>query len=160
MYSLPSHDGDFLDPESAPSSKSSDESCPLQSWLDANGVRQRSSNKVIRCIDEEQDHFFPTLFGGARDFQDNNDLSLDLKDDKCGLFSVMAPESSTPRQVVGKATEDTKSFKVNQYQCDDMDANDNSLVSSTDIWHDKDCVKLVGILDMATTTDDRRNIVN
>ncbi|SAM06253.1 hypothetical protein [Absidia glauca] len=124
------------------------------SWTNNDGNRDQRSNELASFIDEEHGDMFPMLFGGFRDYQDNDDLSMVLVDGRCGVFSVKCAEDPGPsnkRYFIGKAVKSGSCYNINEYFWMGKDQDGNPVVRSTNTWHSQGGLMLEGILDM----DDR-----
>ncbi|SAM00641.1 hypothetical protein [Absidia glauca] len=124
------------------------------SWTNDDGERTRRSDEVASFINEERTDLFPFLFGGSRDYQDNNDTSLALVYGRCGVFKVKQnedPGPSTNRYIIGKAGRTGTGFDIMEYFSMGKDPDGNPLVRSTDVWHSQNDLVLEGTVDM----DDR-----
>ncbi|SAL95007.1 hypothetical protein [Absidia glauca] len=124
------------------------------SWTNDDGNRDQHNDEVAAFINEERADIFPLLFGGSREYQDNNDTSPRLIDGSCGVFMIQRNENigpSTVRYIIGKAQRRDRGMAVREYRWIGRDEDGNPMVHSTDTWHSQNDLVLVGLLDI----DDR-----
>ncbi|SAM00634.1 hypothetical protein [Absidia glauca] len=124
------------------------------SWINDDGNRDQHNDEVAAFINEEGADIFPLLFGGSREYLDNNDTSPRLIDGSCGVFVIQRnedPGPSTIRHIIGKAQRMDLGMAVKEYRWIGRDEDGNPMVHSTDTWHSQNDLVLVGLLDI----DDR-----
>ncbi|KAI8371085.1 hypothetical protein BD560DRAFT_396046 [Blakeslea trispora] len=71
------------------------------SWVDANQLRVKTGSKILEFVQDQGNTFYYNLFGGTRDFADNNDNSYATPKVKNGLFAVFKSRSNEDIRYIG-----------------------------------------------------------
>ncbi|KAI8327353.1 hypothetical protein BD560DRAFT_494529 [Blakeslea trispora] len=71
------------------------------SWVDANQLRVKTGSKILEFVQDQGNTFYYNLFGGTRDFADNNDNSYATPKVKNGLFAVFKSRSDEDIRYIG-----------------------------------------------------------
>jgi hypothetical protein len=122
------------------------------SWLNRDGLREKTGEEVVSFIDEHKELCYKNLFGGSREFADNNDSEYQLPDLRNNHVAVFIDSLSRP--FIGIVSDD-KVYYLTSYS---GTLQDNCLVlcqMNEPVFALLNEVKLQSILDVHTSPNDR-----